>query len=198
MKMQGERTSNRNRCHVAIIVAAALAAAAMPAFAGNVAPAAKTAPAAVAEQYIAIQTALANDTLDQVSRHAAAIAEMTIPASDQAGDPGSCAAASATAIHAAAARLVRAENLKDARAAFVDLSNALGQDKDLVAAGNLKTAYCPMAKEYWLQAGDTIANPYLGSAMLRCGKFVDHVASSSAGSCCGKTAARAAGCTADH
>lgn len=38
----------------------------------------------------------------------------------------------------------------------------------------LKHTFCPMAFEngaYWIQTGDTIANPYFGSKMLRCGEF---------------------------
>ena len=35
----------------------------------------------------------------------------------------------------------------------------------------VKLAYCPMVKASWLQKGDTIRNPYYGSAMLECGEF---------------------------
>jgi len=34
----------------------------------------------------------------------------------------------------------------------------------------LKLVYCPMAKANWLQPGDTVANPYLGTQMPTCGE----------------------------
>jgi len=158
-----------------MIVTAALLATALPAIAGDDNPAAKTTSAAVAGEYTAIQAALAEDSLDQVSRHARTIADLTSAATGEDAEQGSLTTERTAAIHAATDRLAKAGNLKGARAAFGDLSDLLVLDNDMIAAEHLKVAYCPMAKEYWLQTGDKIANPYFGSAMLRCGKLVDHV-----------------------
>jgi len=37
------------------------------------------------------------------------------------------------------------------------------------ATPSIREAYCPMVKASWLQTGETIANPYMGRAMLDCG-----------------------------
>ena len=36
------------------------------------------------------------------------------------------------------------------------------------------TAYCPMAKSWWIQKDGTINNPYFGKQMLTCGSFKDY------------------------
>jgi hypothetical protein len=36
----------------------------------------------------------------------------------------------------------------------------------------VKVAYCPMARKSWLQKSGTIQNPYYGTAMSDCGRFV--------------------------
>ncbi|MBM4368651.1 MAG: DUF3347 domain-containing protein [Deltaproteobacteria bacterium] len=38
-------------------------------------------------------------------------------------------------------------------------------------AETVSEAFCPMANAGWVQAGDTVANPYYGSEMLTCGYF---------------------------
>jgi hypothetical protein len=35
----------------------------------------------------------------------------------------------------------------------------------------LKVAYCPMVKHSWLQAENTLQNPFYGRAMPGCGEF---------------------------
>jgi len=176
MKTERMRIGIRNGTNLVMIATAALLATALPAIAGDTAPAPKTMSAAVAEQYTAIQASLAKDSLDQVARHAHAIADLTNAATGEDAQQDSLTTARTAAIHSAAARLAKTKNLKDARAAFGDLSDILIHDNSMISAEHLRVAYCPMAKEYWLQTGDEIANPYFGSAMLRCGKFVDHVA----------------------
>ena len=37
---------------------------------------------------------------------------------------------------------------------------------------NVNAAYCPMARKYWIQKGETIANPYYGRKMADCGRIV--------------------------
>lgn len=59
--------------------------------------------------------------------------------------------------------------------AAIEMSQRLGYGggRDLVVA------YCPMAFDdagaHWLQVGHSIANPYFGAAMFRCGEVVRHV-----------------------
>ncbi|PIV80819.1 hypothetical protein COW53_07685 [bacterium CG17_big_fil_post_rev_8_21_14_2_50_64_8] len=123
--------------------------------------------------YLAIQTALAGDSLDQVSEHAAALKNLAgaaLKEKDNQGDPSDHGSASAAA--AATDQLAKATNLEQARRAFGELSDALVESGDLVLVDGLKVAYCPMAKRHWLQTGDQISNPYYGSRMLRCGNFV--------------------------
>ncbi len=103
------------------------------------------------EDYLAIQTALAGDTIEGVVIHAQAIEKLAI----------------------AAAELSRAENIDAARKSFAALSNAMITYRELVPGDKPQVAYCSMAKQSWLQDGNKIANPYFGSAMLRCGTIVE-------------------------
>ncbi|MGD9546698.1 MAG: hypothetical protein AB7V45_04020 [Candidatus Krumholzibacteriia bacterium] len=123
--------------------------------------------------YLAIQTALAGDSLDQVGEHASALGKLATVEFDRRGEVGAAGSGSpSAAITAAAAQLAGAKDLEGARRAFGDLSEALVRSGALIPAGQLKVAYCPMAGKHWLQTGNEIANPYYGSKMLRCGSFV--------------------------
>lgn len=118
-------------------------------------------PAAVLDPYLKAQTALASDSLADAQAAAATFVA-------QAGPLG---AAYKPAIEAAG-RIAGAADIKTARAAFGDLSDAM---LALAAGGtggkDVRVAYCPMAKKSWLQKGTEIANPYYGASMLRCGEF---------------------------
>ena len=72
-----------------------------------------------------------------------------------------------------AEELAKAKDLQTARAAFRDISESLIQylKEHRIPPGTYHEAYCPMAKASWLQTGTTIANPYLGKEMPRCGQF---------------------------
>ncbi|HPF36204.1 MAG TPA: hypothetical protein P5571_00820 [Candidatus Krumholzibacteria bacterium] len=141
------------------------AAALIPVFASATTGTDDSAGAEAVRHYLAIQSALAHDSLDGVSGHAAAfgaLAEAAAP-TDHNG----------TAIAAAANRLARSQDLGEARRCFGDLSLLLLEDEALIPADGLKVAYCPMAEKHWLQAADAIENPYYGSQMFRCGVFVE-------------------------
>lgn len=126
-----------------------------------------------AAHYLAIQTALAGDSLDQVGEHASALGKLATAEFTKRGDVGAAGSESpAAVINAATARLAGAKDLDGARLAFGDLSEALVQSGVLIPEGQLKVAYCPMVDKHWLQTGNEIANPYYGSKMLRCGTFV--------------------------
>ena len=71
-----------------------------------------------------------------------------------------------------------ARDIAHARDLFYDLSRAMIELQE--SAGNptpapVYLAYCPMARDSdgasWLQATETIANPYFGKSMLRCGEI---------------------------
>src|SRR6266850_4554228 len=113
--------------------------------------------------YLTIQRALAGDSLAGVKERAHDIAS-------EAARGGSAQ----QPVMAAANRFERLADLSSARAAFGALSDAFliaekrsGRPLD----AGVKVAYCPMARKYWLQTGDTIDNPYYGATMRTCGRF---------------------------
>ncbi len=113
--------------------------------------------------YLTIQRALAADSLAGVKARARDIASEAAR-----GGPID------EPVAAAARTFERTTDLSSARAAFGQLSDAM-----LVAAkrsahqlaDGLRVAYCPMARKYWLQTGDSIDNPYYGATMRACGRF---------------------------
>lgn len=118
-------------------------------------------PADVLDGYLKIHASLAGDSMDGVAAAAAAIAK----AGKALGPAAAPTVEAATKIGAAA-------DIKAARLAFGDLSDALrAWAGDGTGGKDVRLAYCPMVKKYWLQKGDEIANPYYGSQMLRCGEF---------------------------
>jgi Cu(I)/Ag(I) efflux system membrane fusion protein len=113
----------------------------------------------IAEPYLRIHAALAADKTDGVGAEARRIAERAAQIDD------------GTAIAAAAKKLAAAADLKGARAAFGELSEAMIERVKGKPEGDLKVAYCPMAGRSWLQKGKEIQNPYYGAVMLGCGEF---------------------------
>jgi hypothetical protein len=126
-------------------------------------PAGSEMPASIIDPYLKIQTALAQDRVDEVRASAGEIAT----AATSLGAP-------AMRIDTAAAQLASATELADAREKFGTLSDALVTYMDgerLKAPEGVRKAYCPMARKPWLQKGDTLANPYYGTSMPTCGEF---------------------------
>jgi hypothetical protein len=136
---------------------------------------------ALAQNYLTIQTALADDSVDGIAASATAISEsaaalLTNLDVHQAGiDEANAEALSKLlpGLQAAAEALAKTETLDAAQGAFGELSEAMVAYRNLANGELPHVAYCPMAKKSWLQNGKTIANPYYGSAMLRCGSIVD-------------------------
>jgi hypothetical protein len=118
---------------------------------------------AIVASYLDIQAALAADKTDGVKTAAASI-----------GEQASRMGAEGQAILKASKAVEGAADVKAARAAFGDLSDAVIAQakaegwKDLPEA---KVAFCPMVNKSWIQKGDAIRNPYYGSSMLTCGSF---------------------------
>jgi protein SCO1 len=116
--------------------------------------------------YLAIQQALSADTLDGVVAAAGAIST-AIP---RVNTP-------AEFILSPALVLQRTADIASARVAFGKLSHAmlaLARDAK-TPLGDVKVAYCPMARKYWLQKGTDIRNPYYGKNMLECGRIVESI-----------------------
>lgn len=118
------------------------------------------------ERYAQLRTALAADDIESARRHA-----------------GSLVDATDRKLAAAASELSEATEVVDVRKAFGALSKALiaqveaneTNKKDSVELPRLHVFECSMAKPYgkWLQLEIEIANPYMGSAMPRCGSRTD-------------------------
>jgi Cu(I)/Ag(I) efflux system membrane fusion protein len=120
-------------------------------------------PSSVIDPYLKVQTALAEDRIDDVRANAGQVAT----AAASLGAP-------AMKIDMAAVQLASATEIDDARAKFGTLSDALITYMDglhLTPPEGVRKAYCPMAQKPWLQKGETIANPYYGASMLTCGEF---------------------------
>ena len=111
--------------------------------------------------YMAIQTALAADSLAEAQKAAATFITQV----------GALGAAYEKGI-APSRKIAAAADIKAARAAFGELSDVmLAWAGEGTGGTGVRVAYCPMAKKSWLQTGGEIANPYYGSSMLRCGTF---------------------------
>jgi hypothetical protein len=120
-------------------------------------------PSSIVDPYLKIQTALAQDRMDDVKANAGNIAT----AATSLGAP-------AVKIDTAAVQLASATELSDARDKFGALSDAVVAYMDhqhLSAPDGVRKAYCPMAQKPWLQRGDTLENPYYGESMPTCGEF---------------------------
>ena len=118
---------------------------------------------AIVNSYFEMDAALAADRTDALQPAVRAIAE-------QAGRMG----AEGSAILSAAQAVEKAADLKAARVAFGDLSDAViaaAKAEGWKDLPDVKVAYCPMVKRSWLQKSDKIENPYYGPAMLTCGEI---------------------------
>lgn len=79
--------------------------------------------------------------------------------------------------------IANAANIAESRTAFQSLSQALQPivESTGTAGREVYVAYCPMAFGYtgaaWLQRDETIANPYFGDEMLRCGAIQKEIGS---------------------
>jgi hypothetical protein len=121
--------------------------------------------AAVLDNYTRIQTALAQDSLKNISNEAQAIAKAV---NDDAAKTFS------TNIANQAGALAKATDLPAARAAFKTLSLSLIAyvSKNPSLESSYRQVHCPMAAADWLQKGSVVNNPYLGKEMAHCGEFV--------------------------
>jgi hypothetical protein len=115
----------------------------------------------IVDSYLRIQRALNADTFGDSGADARRIAA-------EAGR-----LAGGGAIEAASGDLQKATNLEAARAAFGRLGDAIivyAEESGATIGDEIKVAYCPMVRKYWLQKGERIQNPYYGRAMSDCGR----------------------------
>jgi mono/diheme cytochrome c family protein len=127
--------------------------------------AATTAASPLVEPAVALQRALAQDTMAGVAAQATALWR----AADAIGAP-------AAAIAQAARELETQTTIADARRAFGAISEALIRylkNAGTPLADGVRVAYCPMVRQSWLQMDGPLANPYYGAKMLGCGEFTN-------------------------
>jgi protein SCO1/2 len=120
-------------------------------------------PAALLTPYLRVQQALFNDRLDGIKESAEAISAAASQLSRRV-----------PAVVAVSGSLQRAADLTAARLAFAALNELLiGDGKTFQSErDDVHVAYCPMARKYWLQAGQAIQNPFYGQKMPDCGRIV--------------------------
>ncbi len=118
----------------------------------------------VFENYLKIQTALAQDSLQGVPESATALAkavrtepQRTLPrrVADQAE------------------RLARSKSLTEARDGFLRLTPPLAAYARENRPVGFYEGYCRMHRAYWLQAGRAVHNPNMGEAVPGCGRLRD-------------------------
>jgi Cu(I)/Ag(I) efflux system membrane fusion protein len=127
------------------------------------------------EEYLGAQVALAADSFDDARTHLKRVAELT--AEVQLSEAREAWQPIASALAGQARTGAVAEHDGDVRVAFEHVSRQI--EEILTLFGNptqqpLQVAYCPMAFDsrgaQWVQGDETIANPYYGAVMLRCGE----------------------------
>ena len=118
----------------------------------------------VLNQYLTIQTNLANDSIEGLTDHAMAIANAVKGDDMKMLSPD---------VAKQAETLAKAMDVKEAREAFKPLSASLVKylADNKAGKGTYHETYCPMVKASWLQMGTAIKNPYMGKAMLTCGEL---------------------------
>jgi len=130
--------------------------------------------------YLQIQAGLASDDLAASVSAADQLAKALEAAPVEAD-----AQATVTALRASTTGIRSAKDLKAARKQFPALSSELQLLVEHVGTTGktpLFRAYCPMASDgkgghaNWLQADETIMNPYYGAQMLHCGVIDKQIA----------------------
>jgi hypothetical protein len=120
-------------------------------------------PSSIVDPYLKIQTALFNDSVDNVKANAGTIAT----AATALGSP-------AFKIDTAAVQLTSAGELADAREKFARLSDAIITYVDglhLTPPDGVHIVQCEATHQQWLQEGESISNPYDGASAPVCGSL---------------------------
>lgn len=125
-------------------------------------------PASIVEPYLEIQTALAEDSTDNVKANAGKVAT----AATALGAPAMKIQTAALQLSATAE--AAEPDINRVREKFAPLSEAIDAyvtGQKLTLPDGVRVATCPMVHKPWLQKGDAIANPYYGKEMPTCGSF---------------------------
>lgn len=125
--------------------------------------------------YLTIQSSLAGDDLAKAKSGAARLSQAIKSAGGRAENMADLGTS---------ARLIGdASDIESARRSFLNLSHQMMQlvkEAGTTGGKTLYIAHCPMAFDgeggSWIQADKTIANPYYGAAMLRCGTVQEQLA----------------------
>lgn len=128
--------------------------------------------------YFELQTALAKDDLAVAKTSAGSLMQMLGHGRSREEAP------SLSGLSDEAAKIQSASNIKDARQAFLAISNDLASMVGHVGTSGKSEVikmHCPMAFNNqggdWLQNSKELANPYYGAMMLRCGTVKETLAS---------------------
>jgi len=129
-------------------------------------------------EYFAIQSQLANDSMEGVSGKAEALAEAAEEfrhdfAETARHEHESHMHEIVNGIGSNAKSLAKTKDLDSARKEFAKLSENLVEYQKMCGKKHSHEAHafvCDMAKKVWLQEGEEPRNPYYGSAMLRCAR----------------------------
>lgn len=119
---------------------------------------------AVYQEYVKLNLALVNGNEDEAKIAANAL------------ELGAKELSNGFVIGTNAAKITEAGTIKEQRAAFSELSNALivMVKETGLTSGEVYIDYCPMALNdaggYWLSSEKGIKNPYFGDSMLTCGE----------------------------
>ncbi len=126
------------------------------------------------EEYARVRAALASDSTEGVAGAAARIEALAgkLDTSRVTGEHADHYRKLPDQIQASARKLREAKGLEGAREAFKELSRPLAMWVTMSEPAGLNVVYCSMAKGSWVQKGATVANPYMGAKMLRCGDIV--------------------------
>lgn len=135
---------------------------------------------AIMDNYLAIQSTLASDSMEGVSEKAKELAEALQEQHGEAMKGGQHGHGAGThvlmnAMVRSAKSLADKKDISSAREEFGILSEKMiGYQKQLGDKRNKKAQafVCDMAKKSWLQEGDAVRNPYYGSKMLKCGRKI--------------------------
>lgn len=133
----------------------------------------------ISQHYEAIRQALMKDSADGVADQSRAIRDaaaalrqdFTAERAGVSADDAEAARALLPEVEKLASDLAAASGLKEARAAFAELTKPLVRWQALVTGPRPMVVYCPMEKKSWLQPDEPVGNPYAPS-MLRCGEVV--------------------------
>ncbi len=129
----------------------------------------------VIDQYLKIPTQLAADKTTGVQDAAKEIAKLAgkLDAKRVTGEHASHYKNIPRNLVAAAKKLAAAKGIDAKREALKELSKPMAMWATMSKPKGVSVMYCSMAPGSWLQKDDTtVANPYYGAKMLRCGEIV--------------------------